>query len=65
MVCVCGRARLCAAVGTAVKFNVADGSIGMYATFPSTAGSSVSGIDGDASGNMFIAYRECVPCVSG
>ena len=52
-------------MGTAVKFNVADGSIGMYATFPSTAGSSVSGIDGDASGNMFIAYRECVPCVSG
>ena len=51
-------------MGTVAKINVNDGSIAMYATFPSSGGSSVSSVDGDNS-NMFVSYRECVPCTGG
>lgn len=31
-------------------------------TFPADGGSSAYSADGDAAGNMYIAYQTCVPC---
>jgi hypothetical protein len=50
-------------LGLVIKMK-SDGSIAWHVTFPSTAGSTVYSVDGDAQGNMFVNYQTCVPCVS-
>jgi hypothetical protein len=51
-------------VGTVVKFNVVAEQIPWYKTFAAGAGSSVSGVDGDSSGNMYVAATTCEPCTN-
>jgi hypothetical protein len=39
-----------------------DGTIPWHKAFESAAGSSVTSVDGDYEGNMFVNYQTCVPC---
>ena len=47
--------------GVVIKMK-ADGTIPWHKEFASTAGSSVSGVDGDAQGNIFVYYTTCGTC---
>ena len=49
-------------LGTVVKFNPTTETIPWYKTFVATGGSSIFGVDGDATGNMYVAGSTCVPC---